>query len=217
MKRLARLFSIVAIFGMSACSGPLSPALTAEPDETAAAVPAAAAVQAVDIGDADQGIWLQLQLSTDTADGQNVTQDIGMDQARKIYLVTANVVGDLPPILTLDASVYPARDFPNDPVALRQSLKVEIEYDDGREKVVKTIPLPSMVVAKQTPTFHITEKINLLEHLDGKPKTMLLIAKGEIVLHENGTDPDAIDPDTATGPPERTGSLQSNPLRINFE
>lgn len=216
MNRLAPIFSALAVMGLAACSAPEPAPASASPETESESTSTTQVVQPVDIGDADQGIWLHLQLGTDTVNA-DVTQDIGMDQARKIYLVTAQVRGELPAVFNLDTSVYLARQFPRDPVSVRPVLTIEAEYPDGREKAVKTLPLKPLVVANQTPTVDIVEKVNLLEHLDGKPTTMLLITKAEIVLHEHGTDPNTVDPATATGPPERTGFIQSNPLRINFE
>lgn len=209
---LAALFTALTL---TACSGPQSP----PPDETTAetAEPIANTIDssAVDIGDVEQGLWLQAHLSGISL-GSDVTEEILDDARGKINLVTANVSGGVPASLSLDLSVIPTRTFPDTPVVVRPVCTVKMEYGEGADTSTVEFPLTKRVISNQTPTVPITESVDLIPHLEGTPTSVLVIMKAEVLLSPFGTLEPDVDPETYSVTPELQSEIVGNPLRINF-
>ncbi len=72
------------------------------------------------------------------------------------------------------------------------------------------------VLAGQTDVRGGRFEADALQGLNTLPETMLVVAEAETLLLPPGTDVDAIDVATVATTPNRTTTLRSNPIRINF-
>jgi len=140
------------------------------------------------------------------SEAANVTADEMVSARSFVNLTTITVAPPYPEALWVTFRVKSTANFPDAPVALRTRIHID-------QEVVDTF---SMVLGADATKTSKEQAIDVLAHVAAAPETMLVHARADAVLLPEGTDPASVDPDTVTAPPERTGTVMSNPVRINF-
>ncbi len=164
----------------------------------------------MDIGDVETGISIE---GTVAAESRTPTVVVDEEQSRKGQLTTCTVTVNPPApaefSLSFKVQAIKSLQQSGQPILLRGNILRD-------EKPIKPF---SMVFGGNAPaaTFPTEVKVNALEGLPAPaPATTLLYMRVEVLLLAPGTDVSALDPATATGTPEGSSSLLSNPVRINF-
>ncbi len=140
------------------------------------------------------------------SEAPNITVDKLVNARNYVDLATITVNPPYPEGLWVTFQTSSVEDFFDTPVALRAKVYVDKKAVDSF-----TVTLGERLIGK-------TEgySMDVLSKIEGVPETVLVYAQAEALLMPEGTDPASVDPETATAPPARTGTVISNPIRINF-
>lgn len=209
MKRLFSLLFILAIAPLligGSCRVRTSPnepsAKPAAPGEEGG--PVAEAEKPLDIGDAEAAISLTLNLPAEPAIPNVKAEDL-RNMRGGLDLVTITVKPPFPKTFPLELTLKSKQPFAERPLAVRLAIF------RGNQQIGSQ----ALTVAGDVRTpFSYT--VDALQGLPQPPHTMLLHAEAEIVMLPEGTNPETVNPATATATPEWTGAKVSNPVRINF-
>jgi len=167
--------------------------------EGADGVPLAAA-RGLDIGDVEAAVSIEGVLA-EKSQAPNVAVDELVSMRGDLDMTTVTVAPPYPEELWITFRVTSDKTFKERPVVLRA--KVE---QDGRiaERLLVVLDAESTKTPGET-------TVEVMSHVQGPPKAILLHAQGEVFFLPEGADPQ-----TVAIPPEETGAVLSNPVRINF-
>ena len=169
-----------------------------------------------DIGDVEASMRFEgLLADEDIADGVSV--DFLQTPRQTISLCTIEVSGSAPGALWLTFQVVPGRFFDGQPLAVRGVVLREQGIPAGPAESIHEFQALFAPSGDQ-PSFPepLVFRVNALQELDTRPKTMLLHATMEVLLLPKETDTTTVDPATVATDPNRTSHMLSNPIRINF-
>ena len=205
--QLARIACLaLMLFSLAACKDmtPKKQPDSASPDaESKAAAPE---VKEADIGDAEYAIHIVGTLA-ESSTAATIKVDVMKDAMDRVNMVTITVAPPAPKPLMVSFKVTSKNAFEDSPVALRAKI-----LRDGKE-----VDSFSTLLGADAKTAEFEKSVDVLNGLTAPPQTMLVSAQAEIVLLPKGTDPSKVDLNAAAGTQHTTGSVLSNPLRINFQ
>lgn len=199
---------IVALVVLSACKPdkPWSPDDETGFDPSAPSVsPSEPVVEKINIGDAEQGIWIEGRLVPESIPESAVNEEVE-NRRQRLAIVNVTLKRPLPEQLQAQYTVNLTRDFDEAPVVLRANVLVN-------DTVVGTI-LEVLGAKARKVKREIT--VDLLSAFDEVPDTFLAKVEGELVLMPEGTDESTIDPVSATSN-STSRAIQSNPIRVDVE
>lgn len=158
----------------------------------------------VDIGDAEQGVFI-----VGTIDESSKTSTVAVEEIKnrrdRMAIVNVSVAAPVPEQLWANYTLQCFRDFPDTPVVLRAKVMVE-------GKAVGSI---SAVIGKGAQRREFSTKVDLLSQFDQVPQTFLATVEGELLLMPEGTDEASVVPETATSSLV-SRALLFNPMRVNI-
>lgn len=169
----------------------------------------------IDPGDVDSGILIEAMLAPESQSA-TVSADYLKTLRDILSMTTITVRPPFPDTLLVDFAIASLRDFEERPVVLRvrayrdQDTPISEEYGYVLGKNART-PAPEANGVSMPKSF----VVNALDGLTEIPDTLLLHAKADAWLMEEGTAEEVLDPMSATSPDKVT--IMSNPVRINFE
>ena len=166
------------------------------------------------VGDAESGFTLNLELDPESQ-GATVTEQKIMTSKKTLSEATVTVTDPNLQHLWLRVRIAPSERYTKRVVALRGALERDGQPIAGFQTV-----LGKYCLEKPTPGVNLPPKefrVDVLEGLKERPKTMLLLAKTEVLLAPKGSDEAVVNPATLQADPADTSAKISNPLRINFE
>lgn len=158
-----------------------------------------------DIGDAEQGIWLEGRLAAESADGRITSEEI-KNRRDRLAIVNMTVPTPVPDALWIEYEAKVARNFEDTPVVLRVAVVIDDEFTAGEIKAV---------FGKDAQRTQQTFKVDLFSAFEQVPETFLAAIKGELILMPEGTDETTIDPATATSATSSM-AVQGNPIRVTI-
>lgn len=157
-----------------------------------------------DIGDAEQGIWVEARIAKDSY-AENVKVNEVNNRRDRLAIVNVDITPPVPKKLDAVYSVIVNRNFDEAPVVLRARIMV-----DG--KSVGTI---EGILGKDARSSHIVSTVDLFSAFDHIPKTFLATIEGKLFLMPEGTHENVIDPHNATSDTS-SEALQCNPIRVTI-
>lgn len=157
-----------------------------------------------DIGDAEQGIWLEGRLAAESAGGRITSEEIE-NRRDRLAIVNITVPTPAPDELWVEYAIKVTRNFEEAPVVLRAAVMVE---DTPAGEL-------AIVVGANARNITDTLAVDLFSIFDQVPETFLATVKGELLLMPEGTDEYAIDPATVTSD-VRSEAIQANPIRVTL-
>lgn len=163
----------------------------------------------VDIGDVEAGIRVEVKVAEES-EGPNITTDYLIDARQILNMATANVYLPHPEKLLLEMKTISKRSFEDSPVVFRAKVFV------GEGKNKREIDEFSGVFGAKAAFTNIAHTLDLMEHLDEIPESLLLIVQFDLLLMPKGTAEEGLDPDQLPGEASDSSMNVSNPVRINF-
>jgi len=208
MKRV--LVSLVVLFvTLSGCKPdkPWSPDdLQDLNDEDPATAPLVVNVEEkTNIGDAEQGLWIEARLTPESITPGMVNDEIENRRGR-LAIVNVTIPPPVPETLHAIYTINATRDFEKTPVVLRAQVMVDgmpvgsIHDVFGADAMIKDLQVT----------------VDLFSAFEQVPDSFLGTVEGELLLMPEGTDESTIDPATATST-ATSKAIQFNPIRVNIE
>ncbi|MBX7256905.1 MAG: hypothetical protein K1Y02_11135 [Candidatus Hydrogenedentes bacterium] len=206
MKRIVAILAIVLT--ISACKAPKKPWSPYSDDgsqssESSSSAPLPVAAPTIDIGDAEQGIYIEAKLAPESQQSGIKAEEL-QDIRKYVTKLTVNVPETGSSELWVDYSLRCSRNFVERPVVLRAEVKVE-------GQTVDTIVAVLGANAKKN-TY--TKKINLFKNFATPPPTMLATVTGSLLLMPEGAAEGSINPETAESSIS-SPALQFTLVRVN--
>lgn len=158
-----------------------------------------------DIGDIEAALEMEAMLADQSA-MPNVKEDKLINAKKVLDMSTITVTEPAPSELFVS--------FQTKARGLSQDTPVVVRGKVMRDK--EELDTFSFMMAGGAAGSRNEFKVNVLKGLAPPPQTMLLNATAEVLLLPKGTDPAGVDPATVQVPDSDTGSILSNPVRINF-
>lgn len=158
-----------------------------------------------DIGDIETALRIAASVA-ETSRAPSVAVDEMRDQQNRINLATVTVTPPAPKELWISFQVALIRKTVGGPAVLRAKILRD------------NVPIGSfaLVVGADLLAKPYEHRVDVLSGLTMVPKTLLVVAEGEVILLPRDANPSTIDARTVPGTPDTTGSVLSNPVRINF-
>jgi hypothetical protein len=207
MKRVLRNI-VIAAFAVAVASCNPAPsrneAGSASPEGSGSSMPVVAK-KTFDLGDAETSLRLEAKVGAASAN-PSVKVDDTLDFRKKLVMTTADVTPPAPKEFWVTFILQSSSAFKEAPVVVRG----KILRDDSEIGAFATVLGAD---AMKTP---FKQDVDALAGLAAAPNTMLVHAEAEVILLPEGTDPATVDPKTAPGTPDTTGSVLSTPMRVNF-
>ncbi len=206
--------AIILICGCSGRDADKRDVLEANPDRGTTAPASAAPLPErppIDLGDVDSGVLIIGSLAPASV-SSTVVEDRVETLRDTVAMVTITVHPPYPEQLFIRFEFDASRNFEERPVVARARAYRDDTTALGEEYAC-LLGREATTPAGQSPKCAFV--VDALEGLEAPPATLLLHAQADAWLMEVGTVEDLLDPRSATSP-ERV-SLQSNPVRINFE
>lgn len=218
-----RKFLVIAIafsLAMAGCGGrdaEKDPAMMADPrGETgiSADMPIPAKPP-IDLGDVDSGITIRGELAFGAASAK-VSAEYMETQRGNLSMATITVEEPFPESLPVSFTVYSQRPFIERPVVVRVHAfrdDQKITEDSAAWVMGKDARLDPVGADGQVLPRKLT--VDVLAGLEEIPDTLLVHARADAWLMEEGTSEELLDPKTAQSSDQV--ALMSNPVRINFK
>lgn len=208
MKRVLVSLAVVLV-ALSACK-PDKPWSPDDPpdlnDEDPAIAPLVVNVEEkTNIGDAEQGLWIEARLTPESITPGMVNDEIE-NRRNRLAIVNVTIPPPVPETLHAIYTVNATREFEKTPVVLRAQVLVdgtpvgsihEVFGNDARKKDVQVT-------------------VDLFSAFEQIPDSFLATVDGEVLLMPEGTDESSIDPSTAMSS-ATSKAIQFNPIRVNIE
>jgi hypothetical protein len=157
-------------------------------------------------GDVEQQVWIAAKLVEENLPA-NVAQEVMQDARERLNMATAEVRPPYPAKLLVNVTVTSKENYNEQPVAVRGVVYLEDQEVGSFHGVVGANAMDQP----------FGTEVNVLDFVEAKPQSLLLIAKAEAHLLPPETDQSTVDPLTAKAANEEdVALLLSNPLRINF-
>ena len=163
-----------------------------------------------DIGDAEQGIWLEGRLAPESSGGLITSEEI-KNRRDRLAIVNISVPAPVPDELWVEYDVKVGRNFEDSPVVLRTRVITE-------STPVGTLAVVLGKEAQRNQTLRgqrITMKVDLFSAFEQVPDSFLAKIEGELLLMPEGTDESTIDPATATSSVS-SEAVQANLIRVTI-
>lgn len=167
--------------------------------------PKPAVKEAFGVGDAEAALHIEAVIA-ERSKGPNVKTDVAIDMRQRPTMATADIAPPAPKELWVTFTLKSLQPFAERPAAVR--IKILREND-----VIGSFDAVMGADATKKPAEY---SLDVLAGLSAAPATMLVHAQAEVILLPAGTDIATTDPAKVTGTPTTTGTLLSNPVRINF-
>jgi hypothetical protein len=200
---------VVLLVTLSACK-PDKPWSPDDPqdlnDEDLATAPLVVNVEEkTNIGDAEQGLWIEARLTPEAITPGMVNDEIENRRSR-LAIVNVTIPPPVPETLHAIYTVNATREFEKTPVVLRAQVMV-----DG-------MPVGSIqdVFGINAREKKLQVTVDLFSAFEQIPDSILATVEGELLLMPEGTDESSIDPATATST-ATSKAIQFNPIRVNIE
>jgi hypothetical protein len=161
--------------------------------------------EAFGVGDVEAALRIDAEIG-ERSKGPSVKEDKTTDMRHRLVMTTVDVTPPAPKELWVSFRLISSTAFKERPVAVRAKL-----FRDGAE--IGTFDAVLGADATKQP---VEKTVDVLAGLSAAPATMLVHAQAEVILLPAGTDPAAVDAKTASGAPDTTGAVLSNPVRINI-
>ncbi|NLN92543.1 MAG: hypothetical protein GX130_04430 [Candidatus Hydrogenedens sp.] len=213
---IAMVFSL-AVVGCGGRDAEKDPSIAADPRageliSTDMAIPA---TPPIDLGDVDSGITIRGELAAGAASA-TVSAEYLDTQRGNLSMATITVEEPFPERLPVSFTLYSQRPFIERPVvvrvhAFRDDQKITEEsaaWVMGKDARVDPVGSDGQERPRQF-------SVDVLAGLDEIPETLLVHARADAWLMEEGTTEELLDPKTAQSGERVT--LMSNPVRINFK
>lgn len=172
----------------------------------------------LEIGDVEATVNIELTPEDPTQPG------IALEELRsatqKLNFSTITVSAPAPAELWISVKIATLKDFEGRPTALRGVLYREITKDQREELLTFNTVLDAFASSHRRtgdgdyPPLEF--RANILQGLTQLPESMLIFGEALISMSPQGTETAEIDPATYTAPAGDTGSLISNPVRVNY-
>jgi len=159
----------------------------------------------IDIGDAEQGVYLEATIAPESL-ADNVKQDKIKSGRDRLAIVNVKVTPPVPDKLWATYAIKCTRDFAERPVVLRARIMVE-------GKPVGSIEALLGKVARRSA---FATNVDLLSKFDKVPASFLATIDGELILLPEGTDESTVNPETATSD-ITSKAVECNPIRVDIE
>jgi len=193
-------------FALAACNpAPQKNEDSSPPPEKGAPAGAPVAPKTIDLGDVEASLRLEAKVGA-ASSGPSVKVDETLDFRQKLVMTTVDVAPPAPKEFRVTLTLTSSSAFNEAPVAVRAKV-----FRDEAEVGYFAVALGAD--AMKRPFEH---SVDVLAGLSSAPNTMLVHAEAEVILLPAGTDPATVDLKATKGTPDTTGSLLSNPMRINF-
>jgi len=163
-----------------------------------------AAKRDIDIGDVEFYLKLEATLPPGFS-SPNISENQMRNKRDWLDLTTITVESPAPEKLDIRFALR-GNNFPGDVIVARFNILRE-------QEIIGTC---QTVITGESKSPFIEQTVDVFAGLTQLPDTLLIHARGELVLMPKGTDPASIDPKTATGSADNTGAILSNPVRINI-
>lgn len=151
--------------------------------------------------------WIKGELD-DRSRTAYVTAEELINARSVLDLTTITVKPPCPAELWVTFTVETQVDVSKAPLLLR----VNIKQDQNPEPVAKFF----RVLNDSSKRFSEPFALDLMKLISGTPDSVLLYAQAEVLLLDEGTDFSTFDPEKVAVPKEHRGTIQGNPIRINF-
>ena len=160
----------------------------------------------MDTGDVEAQLFLNASLALDS-EAENVKAFALVDSRKRTSLLTINVEEPFPPSLWVTYSTRAHMSFDETPVVLHIKILVDDEIIHTYDILMRDSK--TGIIANET-------SVDVLQGKNVMPETMLVTCVADTHLMHD-TDPDTIDPATATAAsPKQITELQGTPIRVNF-
>lgn len=208
---------LVGLFAACQKKDSAEPAFVREAEKSAGKAASTAGADGLpkeyNVGDAESGFTLNLELDPESQ-GAMVTEEKTMTSKKTLSISTVTVTDPNLQHLWVRVRIAPLERYTKRVVALRGALERDSQPIAGFQTV-----LGKYCLEKPTPGVNLPPKefrVDVLAGLTERPKTMLVLAKTEVLLAPKGSDEAVVDPATLKADPAETSAKISNPLRINF-
>ncbi len=208
MKRVFAVLIPLALLGSCEAPKPWSPYDNPSGKKEGNAAADTTAVKprpaALDIGDAEQGIYIEGKVAKESL-GPNLKAEQVVERRKYAQEITANVSGPPPAEFWVEYTIRCTRNFDGQPVVVRADVKVNNKPVD---KIVA-------VLGAHAQGNSYSKKVNLLAGLSPVPSSVLATVEGELVMMPVGTAEGSVNPETAESA-TKSRALQATVVRANF-
>ncbi len=207
MKRT--LIFVLSLLVLHACKPekPWSPSRDESGKDNPPLNPAVSSVlpHTVDIGDAEQGIYLEGTISPESL-SDSVHEEKTESRRGRMAIVNVTITPPVPDKLWATYLIKCTREFTERPVVLRAQIMVE----------GKSVGSIEVVLGKDARTNEFATSVDLLSQFDQVPASFLATVEGELLLMPEGIDESTINPETATSDIV-SKAVEYNPIRVDIE
>jgi len=206
MRALRDIVLVAFMVAIASCSpAPVrNEAGSSSPERSSSSSPSVAK-KTFDLGDAETSLKLEAKVGAASAN-PSVKVDETLDYRQKLVMTTVDVTPPAPKEFWVTFILQSSSAFKEAPVVVRGKV-----FRNDSEVGAFAAVLGADATKKP-----FEQNVDALAGLSTAPNTMLVHAEAEVILLPEGTDPATVDPKTVTGTPDATGSVLSNPMRVNF-
>ena len=206
MRALRDIILVAFVVAVASCNpAPArNEAGSSSPERSSSSSPVVAK-KTFDLGDAETSLKLEAKVGAASAN-PSVKVDETLDFRKKLVLTAVDVAPPAPKEFWVTFILQSSSAFKEAPVVVRG----KVFRDDSEVGAFAT------VLGADATTKPFKQDVDVVAGLSTAPNTMLVHAEAEVILLPEGTDPATVDPKTVTGTLDTTGSVLSNPMRINF-
>jgi hypothetical protein len=177
---------------------------SSSPERSSSSSPSVAK-KTFDLGDAETSLKLEAKVGA-ASTGPAVKVDEMLDFRKKLMMTTVAVTPPAPKEFWVTFILQSSSAFKEAPVVVRG----KVFRDNSEAGAFAT------VLGADATTKPFKQDVDALAGLSTAPNTMLVHAEAEVILLPEGTDPAVVDPKAVKPTPDATGSVLSNPMRVNF-
>lgn len=209
MSRSYRILSVSLLLGVLAACSPAPRTDAAKGSSVAPKAETSGATaerKGMDVGDVESVLHIVATLAARSA-APNINVEEMKDTRNHLDLTTLTIGPPHPKEVYVSFRVEASKPFTEGPVALRAKI-----LRDNHE-----IGSFATLLGADAASQPYEQAVNVLAGLEAVPDTLLVHAQAEVILLPAGTDPARVDVRTVSGTPDSTGSVLSNPVRVNFK
>ncbi len=221
MKYLATLFSIGLLLGGCGADETIKGSDSAPTLMEQSGALNESAAERYNFGDVEANLQLEVIIAEKDVPAGGAVTELRAANKEKLNIMTLDIEGAAPTALPITMLIKAKKSFADNFVAVRGKLLREITTGE-REEIFTFNTLVDERFYRDLkkdpaegpfPALFSTDALNGLETM---PPTMLLYVEAEAVLVDMATDKLSIDLATVTSSETETGTLLSNPIRINY-
>jgi hypothetical protein len=199
------IMTLLLTVGLAACGVKTPVSVSTPPPASTPETKPKDVTPPLDIGDFEASLRIVPVLASQSM-GPNVKADEMKGLEDRVLMTTVAVAPPFPAQLQVTFRLESSRALARTPVAMRVKI--------FRDK----LPIATFAAFFDPAWFlkPYEQTLDVLAGLSSAPPTLLIHGEADLVMLPPGTDTANLDPNTVTGPPNMTGVVTGNPMRINF-